>query len=68
MRMAIYMRIAPRVLSDKCPIPISELCLVNTDVAAGVGAPSLNTTKNQDAQGDSKDLVSCCYSSSYQDS
>ena len=42
--MAIYMRITPRVLSDKYPIPISQLCLVNTDVAAGVGAPPLDTT------------------------
>ena len=36
-----------------------QLCLVNTDVPAGVGAPPLDTTKNQDAQGDSKDLARC---------
>ena len=29
----------PRPLSHKYPIPISQLCLVNTDVPAGVGAP-----------------------------
>ena len=34
----------PHPLSHKCPIPISQLCLVNTDVPAGVGAPPLNTT------------------------
>ena len=31
-------------LSDKYPIPISQLYLVNTDVPAGVGAPPLDTT------------------------
>ena len=30
-------------LSHKYPIPISQLCLVNTDVPAGVGAPPLDT-------------------------
>ena len=34
----------PHPLSDKYPIPISQLCLVNTDVPAGVGAPPLDTT------------------------
>ena len=36
----------PHQLSPKYPIPISQLCLVNTDVqaGAGVGAPPLNTT------------------------
>ena len=34
-------------LSDKCPIPISQLYLVNTDVPAGVGAPPLDTTAEQ---------------------
>ena len=29
--------------SHKCPIPISQLCLVNTDMPAGVGAPPLDT-------------------------
>ena len=33
-----------RPLSHKCPIPISQLCLVNTDVLAVVGAPPLDTT------------------------
>ena len=35
----------PHPLSHKYPIPISQLCLVNTDVPAGVGAPPLNTTR-----------------------
>ena len=34
----------PHPLSQKHPIPISQLCLVNTDVPAGVGAPPLDTT------------------------
>ena len=34
----------PHPLSHKYPIPISQLCLVNTDVPAGVGAPPLDTT------------------------
>ena len=34
----------PHILSHKYPIPISQLCLVNTDVPAGVGAPPLDTT------------------------
>jgi len=34
----------PHSLSHKYPIPISQLCLVNTDVPAGVGAPPLDTT------------------------
>ena len=34
----------PNPLSHKYPIPISQLCLVNTDVPAGVGAPPLDTT------------------------
>ena len=34
----------PYPLSHKYPIPISQLCLVNTDVPAGVGAPPLDTT------------------------
>ena len=34
----------PHSLSHKYPIPISQLCLVNTDVPAGVGAP-LNTLR-----------------------
>ena len=33
----------PHTLSHKYPIPISQLCLVNTDVPAGVGAPPLDT-------------------------
>ena len=33
-------------LSHKYPIPISQLCLVNTDVPAGVDAPPLDTTTN----------------------
>ena len=38
----------PHPLSHKYPIPISQLCLVNTDVPAGVGAPPLDTaTKPQ---------------------
>ena len=36
----------PHPLSHKYPIPISQLCLVNTDVPAGVGAPPLNTTSD----------------------
>ena len=36
----------PHPLSHKYPIPISQLCLVNTDVPAGVGAPPLDTTSN----------------------
>ena len=36
----------PHPLSHKYPIPISQLCLVNTDVPAGVGAPTLDTTAN----------------------
>ena len=35
----------PHPLSHKYPIPISQLCLVNTDVPAGVGAPPLDTTR-----------------------
>ena len=31
-------------LSHKYPIPISQLCLVNDDVPAGVGDPPLDTT------------------------
>ena len=34
----------PHPLSHKYPIPISQLCLVNTDVPAGVGAPPVDTT------------------------
>ena len=34
----------PHPLSHKYPIPISQLCLVNTDVPAGVGAPPLDST------------------------
>ena len=34
----------PHPLSHKYSIPISQLCLVNTDVPAGVGAPPLDTT------------------------
>ena len=34
----------PHPLIHKYPIPISQLCLVNTDVPAGVGAPPLDTT------------------------
>ena len=34
----------PHPLSHKYPIPISQLCLVNTDVPAGVGALPLDTT------------------------
>ena len=34
----------PHPLSHKYPIPISQLCLVNTNVPAGVGAPPLDTT------------------------
>ena len=34
----------PHPLNHKYPIPISQLCLVNTDVPAGVGAPPLDTT------------------------
>ena len=34
--------IKPQIV--KYPIPISQLCLVNTDVPAGVGAPPLDTT------------------------
>jgi len=34
-------------LSHKYPIPISQLCLVNTDVPAGVGAPPLDTTSSR---------------------
>ena len=34
----------PHPLSHKYPIPISQLCLVNTDVPAVVGAPPLDTT------------------------
>jgi len=34
----------PHPISHKYPIPISQLCLVNTDVPAGVGAPPLDTT------------------------
>ena len=34
----------PHPLSQKYPIPISQLCLVNTDVPAGVGAPLDTTT------------------------
>ena len=37
----------PHPLSHKYPIPISQLCLVNTDVPAGVGAPPLDTTQDQ---------------------
>ena len=33
-------------LSHKYPIPIPQLCLVNTDVPAGVGAPPLDTTED----------------------
>ena len=36
----------PHPLSHKYPIPISQLCLVNTDVPAGVGAPPLDTTSS----------------------
>ena len=36
----------PHPLSHKYPIPISQLCLVNTDVPAGVGAPPLDTTSD----------------------
>ena len=32
----------PHPLSHEYPIPISQLCLVNTDVPAGVGAPPLD--------------------------
>ena len=34
----------PHPLSHKYPIPTSQLCLVNTDVPAGVSAPPLDTT------------------------
>ena len=34
----------PHPLSHKYPILISQLCLVKTDVLAGVGAPPLDTT------------------------
>ena len=34
----------PHPLSHKYPIPIFQLCLVNTDVPGGVGAPPLDTT------------------------
>ena len=34
----------PHPLSHKYPIPIPQLCLVNTDEPAGVGAPPLDTT------------------------
>ena len=34
-------------LSHKYPISISQLCLVNTDVTAGVAAPPLDTTASQ---------------------
>ena len=37
----------PHPLSHKYPIPISQLCLVNTDVPAGVGAPPLDTTSDR---------------------
>ena len=36
----------PHPLSHKYPIPLSQLCLVNTDVPAGVGAPPLDTTSH----------------------
>ena len=32
------------LINCEYPIPISQLCLVNTDVPAGVGAPPLDTT------------------------
>ena len=34
----------PHPLSHNYPISISQLCLENTDVPAGVGAPPLDTT------------------------
>ena len=40
----------PHPLSHKYPIPISQLCLVNIDVPAGVGAPPLDTTSKRDFQ------------------
>ena len=39
----------PHPLSHKYPIPISQLCLVNTDVPAGVGAPPVDTTPSVDS-------------------
>ena len=36
----------PHPLSQKYPIPISQLCLVNTDVPPGVGAPPLDSTSD----------------------
>ena len=38
----------PHPLSHKYPIPISQLCLVNTDVPAGVGAPPTVRRKKGD--------------------
>ena len=37
----------PHPLSHKYPIPTSQLCLVNTDVPAGIGAPPLDTTRTR---------------------
>jgi len=34
----------PHPLSHKYPISISQLCLENTDVSAGVGAPPLDNS------------------------
>ena len=34
----------PHPLSHKYPIPVSQLCLVNTDMPAGVGDAPLDTT------------------------
>ena len=39
----------PHPLSHKYPIPISQLCLVNTDVPGGVGAPPLDATSPETA-------------------
>ena len=38
----------PQPLSHKYPISISQLCLENTDVPAGVGAPPLDTTSGKE--------------------
>ena len=41
----------PHPLSHKYPIPISQLCLVNTDVPAGVGAPPLDNYVDELSEG-----------------
>ena len=33
-------------IKPQIPLPISQLCLANTDILAGVGAPPLDTTSN----------------------